>query len=179
MIADISFPDFETRMAILKVKAQNKAISLSEEVLEYIASNIKENIRELEGALNRLIAYQKLNNQIPDLQVAKTLLKHIISAPAKVVSPKKIIQIVAEFYDLKEKEIVNSSRKKEIVLPRQIAMYILRDSLNYSFPFIGKKFGGKDHTTAIHAFDKISRQIKENEKLFEEINLIKQRIYSV
>ena len=178
MIADIGFPDYETRMAILKVKSQEKGINLSNDVLEYISSNIKENIRELEGALNRLIAYQKLNNQIPDFQITKTLLKNIISAPAKMVSPKKIIQTVAEFYDLKEKDLIASSRKKEIVFPRQIAMYILRESLSYSFPFIGRKFGGKDHTTAIHAFEKISREVKENEKLFEEINLIKQRIYS-
>ncbi|MGB2762398.1 MAG: chromosomal replication initiator protein DnaA [Minisyncoccales bacterium] len=179
MIADIGFPDFETRMAILKVKSQEKGINLSDDVLEYVSSNIKENIRELEGGLNRLIAYQKLNNETPNFEAAKTLLKHIISTPAKIVSPKKIIQTVAEFYDLKEKEIIAASRKKEIVMPRQIAMYILRESLNCSFPFIGNKFGGKDHTTAIYAFEKISREVKENEKLFEEINLIKQRIYSV
>ena len=178
MIADISLPDYETRLAILKVKSQEKAINLPDEVLGYISSNIKENIRELEGALNRLVAYQKINNQAPDLTVVKTLLKHIISAPLKMVNSKKIIQVVAEFYDLKEKDITAVSRKKEIVLPRQIAMYLSRELLNYSFPFIGKKFGGKDHTTAIHAYEKISREVKENDKLTEEIGLIRQRLYS-
>jgi len=178
MIADISLPDYETRLAILKVKSQEKNISLTDDVLGYISSNIKENIRELEGALNRLIAYQKINNLTPDLSVAKTLLKHIIAAPLKMVNSKKIIQVVAEFYDLKEKDIIAISRKKEIVMPRQIAMYLSRDLLNYSFPFIGKKFGGKDHTTAIHAYEKILKEVKENEKLSEEIGLIKQRLYS-
>ena len=178
MIADISSPDYETRMAILKVKSQEKEIKLSDDILEYIASHIEKNVRELEGALNRLTACQKLNNKTPDLQTTKTLLKNVILAPPKVISPKKVIQTVTQFYDLKEKDIINSSRKKEIVLPRQIAMYLLRDLLNYSFPFIGKKFGGKDHTTAIHAYEKIAREIKTKETLSEEINLIKQRLYS-
>ena len=178
MIADISYPDYETRIAILKAKCLERKVELQDEVLGYIASNIQRNIRELEGALNRLIAYQKLQNLAPDLEVAKFLLKNLLSAPSKVVSVKKIIQAVAEFYDLKEKEIISSSRKKEIVKPRQIAMYLLREELKSSFPFIGRKFGGKDHTTAIYAFEKISKELEKSESLTEEINLIKQRILS-
>jgi chromosomal replication initiator protein len=177
MIADIGFPDLETRLAILKTKAQEKNIEPKKEVLEYIASNIKKNIRELEGALNSLAAYQKLNNQAPDLEVAKSLLKNIISSSAKITNFKKIIQNVAEFYDMKESDLLLSSRKKEIVRPRQIAMYLLREELKCSYPFIGRKFGGKDHTTAIHACEKISKEIQINENLAEEIDLIKQRIY--
>jgi len=124
------------------------------------------------------VAYQKLNNQAPDLEMTKSLLKNLIASPSKVVSAKKIIQAVAEFYDLKEKEILSSSRKKEIVKPRQIAMFLLREELKSSFPFIGRKFGGKDHTTAIHAYGKISGEIEKSEILVEEINLIKQKIYS-
>lgn len=178
MIADIGLPDFETRVAILKAKTQEKKVNFPNEVLEYIASHIQRNIRELEGALNRLIVYQKLNNQFPDLEITKTLLKNIIIGPAKVVSFRKIIQAVAEFYDLREKDLLTSSRRKEIVRSRQIAMHLLREELKYSYPFIGRKFGGKDHTTAIYACEKITKEIKSSENLVEEINLIKQRIYS-
>lgn len=178
MIADISYPDYETRIAILKTKCLEKRIEFSEEVLGYIATNIQRNIRELEGALNRLIAHQKLNNQPLDLEMAKTLLMNLISTPGKVVSVKKIIQVVADFYDLKEKEILSSSRKKEIVKPRQIAMFLLREELKNSFPFIGRRFGGKDHTTAIHSYGKVLKELKKNEQLKEELELIKQRIFS-
>lgn len=178
MIADISIPDFETRVAILKTKARERIIDLPDDITHYIASNIQRNIRELEGALNRLVAHQKLNNQIPDLEIVKGLLKSIIFSPPKVASPKKIIQVVAEFYDLKERELLTASRKKEIVYPRQIAMYLLREELKSSYPFIGRKFKGKDHTTAIHSCEKIAKELQANEKLGEEINLIKQRVYN-
>lgn len=177
MIADISIPDTETMMAILKTKAQEKKADFTEEIFLYIASNVQRNIRELEGALNRLIVYQKINNQTPDFNTIKSLLKNIILAPAKVATPKKIIQTVAEFFDLKEKDIVAVSRRKEIVRPRQIAMYLLREEIRCSFPFIGRRFSGKDHTTAIYAYQKISQEVKENENLAEEIGLIKQKIF--
>jgi len=178
MIADIGYPDYETRIAILKAKSQERKIEFAEEVLNYIASNIQRNIRELEGALNRLTAYQKLNNQLPTPEVAKSLLKNLFLSPAKVVTPKKIIQAVAEFYDLREKDLSSSSRRKEIVNPRQIAMYLLREELKTSYPFIGRKFGGKDHTTAIHSCEKVLKELEVNENLNDEINLIKQRIYN-
>ncbi|HDL75038.1 MAG TPA: chromosomal replication initiator protein DnaA, partial [bacterium] len=177
MIADIGLPDFETRLAILKTKSQEKKVTFSNEVFEYMASNIQKNIRELEGALNRLIVYQKLNNKSPDINTVKNLLRSIISSPKKITTPKKIIQAVSEFYDLKEREILSFSRKKEVVRPRQIAMYLLRTELKGSFPFIGSKFGGKDHTTAIHAFNKIKRETEADEGLIEELNLIKQKLY--
>jgi len=178
MIADISYPDYETRIAILKAKCSERKTVFLEGVLSYIASHIQRNIRELEGALNRLIAYQKLNSQPPDLETAKTLLKNLISVPCKAVSAKKIIQTVSEFYELKEKEILSSSRKKEIVKPRQVAMYLLRKELKNSFPSIGRKFGGKDHTTTIYAYKKIIKELEKNEQLEEEINLIRQWIFS-
>ena len=177
MIADISLPDFETRIAILKTKLQEKKEKFSDEILEYIAANIQSNIRELEGALNRLIAYQKLNNQAPSLAVAETLLKNVIFSPKKITNPEKIIQAVSVFYNLKERDILTASRKKEIVKPRQVAMFFMRRELKSSFPFIGRKFGGKDHTTAIHAYNKIMREAESSENLMEEINLIKEQIY--
>jgi len=178
MIGDISYPDYETRIAILKAKSQGNGVSFSDEVLDYISSNIQKNIRELEGALNRLITYQKINNQSPDLEVTKSLLKPLFLSPNKVANPKKIIQLVAEFYDLKEKDLLSSSRKKEVVKPRQIAMYLMREELKSSYPFIGRKFGGKDHTTAIHACGKIGRELDVDENLSNEISLIKQRVFS-
>jgi chromosomal replication initiator protein len=178
MIGDIGYPDYETRIAILKTKSQEKEVNFPDEVLDYISSNIQRNIRELEGALNRLLAYQKINNKVPDLEIAKSLLRTLFLSPNKVANPKKIIQIVSEFYDLKERDLLSSSRKKEIVKPRQIAMFLFREELKSSYPFIGRKFGGKDHTTAIYSCEKITKEIEADENLNNEINLIRQRIFS-
>ena len=177
MIADVGSPDFETRMAILRKKLQDRNVELDDEVCEYVVSHIQRNIRELEGALNRLLAFYRLNQKVPTIQEARSLLKTVIQNPNRSVSARKIIQMVAEFYDLKEKEILAASRKKEIVRPRQIAMYLLRDELKASYPLIGKKFGGKDHTTAIYACEKIGKELQESEILTDELSLIKQRIY--
>jgi chromosomal replication initiator protein len=177
MIADISLPDFETRLAILRAKSEEREVSFSDEILNYIATNIKKNIRELEGALNILVAYYRVNKKIPDFQIAKQLLKNLISPPSKVSSIKKIIKTVAEFYEISEKELISNSRKREYVKPRQVAMYLLREELKCSFPFIGRKFGGKDHTTAIHAYNKIVRDLKNDENLVEEIKEIKEKIF--
>ncbi len=178
MITDISQPDLETRLAILKTKAQEKGTNFPEEVYTYIATNIYQNIRELEGALNKLIAHQKLGNQTIDEDKAKEILKKSVST-TKVKTPKKIIQSVVRFYDLKEKDLMESSRKKEIVEPRQVAMYLLREDLKCSFPFIGRKLGGKDHTTVMHSCEKIKNKIKDDENLREEIELIRQFILSL
>ena len=177
MIGDISYPDYETRVVILKTKSLEKGVNFSEEIFDYIAKNIKRNIRNLEGTLNRLIIYQQTINKAIDLSETKLLLKKLLSSN-KTASPKKVIQIVADFYNLKEKEILSSSRKKEIVRPRQIAMFLLKKELKHSYPFIGRKFGGRDHTTAIHAYKKINKEVFNNEELENEINLIKDRILS-
>lgn len=178
MIADIGIPDFETRVAILKAKCSEKKTQLDQEILEYIASYIKNNIRDMEGALNRLIFYKKTNNQNPNIELAKKFLTNLVYTPKKKTTFKKIIQTISEFYDLTEKELLKNTRRKEIVKPRQIAMYLLREELNESFPSIGRKFGGKDHTTAIYACSKITKQIEEDDELLSEINLIRQRLYS-
>lgn len=177
MVADISTPDYETRLAIVKAKAQEKNVQIPREVEEYIASHIQRNIRELEGALNRLLAFHRLNNRIPDLLEARGLLRSVVQNPSRMASPKRIIQIVAEFYDLRERDILASSRKKEVVRPRQIAMYLLREELKSSYPFIGKRFNGKDHTTAIYACEKVKKELQESEVFTDEIALIKQRVY--
>lgn len=176
MIADVSLPDFETRLAILKAKCQQMNLNFPEDILSFIASKVQSNIREMEGALTKLAAHMKFQNITPDLGACQTILSAL--APKKVVNFKKIMQGVIDFYDLKEKDIMSSSRKKEIVRPRQVIMYLLREELKASFPFIGRKLGDKDHTTVIHAYKKISSEVKLNEGLQEEINLLKQRIYN-
>ena len=180
MTADISYPDLETRIAILRSKAGEKSITLSNEVLEYIAQNIKKNVRELEGALNRLIAanYQ-LNQKELNLNDVKKILNSILNTPKKSITLKNVIKAVAEFYDVSEKDLLERSRKKEIVKPRQVIMYLLREELKSSFPFIGLKIGGRDHTTAIHACEKIRKEIELDSSLNDEINLIKEKLYLI
>jgi len=177
MIADVSLPDYETRLVILKQKLQERNLALQEDVLDYIAANVKKNIRELEGALNKVLLYGKTNQEL-NLETTKKLLKGFVFSPFDVANYKKIIEVVAKFYNLEEKNLFDPTRRKEIVRPRQIAMFLLRKELKYSFPAIARKFGGKDHTTAIYAYKKILQENEENNKLTEELNLIKQRVYS-
>lgn len=179
MIADISFPDLETRMAILKIKIGEKKLNLSEDILAYIAANVPKNIRELEGALNRVIAANQLSGQT-ELTIEKVtqILSHLISPPKKAVHYKNIIQAVAEFYDINSSDLINRCRKKEVVYPRQVAMFLIRGELKKSFPFIGEKIGGRDHTTIMYACEKLNKEIETNELLKQEINLIKERIYN-
>lgn len=178
MIADIGYPDLETRIAILKTKANEKSFDFSDEIFEYIALNIKKNVRELEGALNRLIAS---NTHKKDLNLAevKKVLNTIVNTPKKSTTLKNIIKAVAEFYDISEKELLERSRKKEIVKPRQIIMYLLREELKSSFPFIGLKIGGRDHTTAIHACEKIKKEIESDQNFSDEVNMIREKLYLV
>ena len=178
MIADIGFPDYETRVAILKSKANQQNLSIPDDVLHYIASQYQKNIRELEGALNTINANAQLNPSSLTIQNISKTLFNTISSPRKIVNHKQIIKIVADFYDVSEKELLEKTRKQDIVKPRQIAMYLLRQELKSSFPFIGQKLGGRDHTTAIHACNKIEKGVESDLLLNEEINLIKQRIYS-
>ncbi len=178
MIADIGSPDYETRIAILKTKLKDLSLELPDEMLSYIASNIQKNIRELEGALNRVIAFIKLNNSIPNQNQVVKVLKNIISDPQKRTNYKDIIKIVAEFYDIDISDLTNHSRKKELVKPRQIAMYLLREELKSSYPFIGLRLGKRDHTTAIYSCEKIKKERENNDSLDEELNLIRQRLYN-
>ena len=155
-------------------------IACNKWVLLYVATNIQSNIRELEGALNRLIAYHEFNNYKPSLETAKSILSGIMAnTQQKNTTTKQIIDAVSKFYDINIKDIIGQSRKKELVTPRQIIMFLMRKEINSSFPTIGQELGGRDHTTAMHAHNKISREIEENERLKQEIDSIKQIIYSV
>ncbi|TSC80313.1 MAG: chromosomal replication initiator protein DnaA [Parcubacteria group bacterium Gr01-1014_29] len=177
LIADISQPDYETRLAILQTKLASKKHEFPVEILEYIASVVEKNIRELEGALNIVSARAHILHKMPDMEEVKTLIAQIISKPKWIITASKIIKEVCLFYDINERHLFERSRRREIVKPRQIAMYLLREDFRGSFPYIGQKFGGRDHTTAIHAYEKIAKNIKVDKKLMDEILLLRDRIY--
>ncbi len=180
MIADITSPDLETRIAILEVKCKEKKISLSKEVINYIATLVHNNIRELEGALNRIIAYSQLNNTLLSFDKIKQILSSLTTQYAKKsITPKQIINIVAEFYQIDIDDIIGECRRKELASPRQIIMFIMREEMKCSFPTIGHELGGRDHTTAIHAYNKIKRDIEEIPKIKQDVDLIKQRMYNI
>ena len=179
MIADIGAPDMETRYAILEAKCSEKGISLSPDILAYVSENIQNNVRELEGALNRIIAYQQLNNIETTLEGVKNVLGSLsLSAKKSGLTPKKISNHVADFYDISMANLVGSSRRKELVYPRQITMWLMREELKSSYPSIGQELGGRDHTTAIHACNKINGQIKNDSKTKSDIELIRQQLYA-
>jgi chromosomal replication initiator protein len=179
MIADIGFPDYEIRYAILKAKSREKKFDIPEESLNYIALHIQKNIRELQGALNRVIAVCELDGSYPDVKKTAAILSNIVSQPIKkATTPKDIIKNVAEFYEVEYGDLTAKSRKKEYVKPRQIAMYLMRKEIKSSFPSIGQWLGGRDHTTAMHAFDKVTREIEGDKLVEQEINLIIEKIYS-
>ena len=175
MIADIGQPNLETRTAILEAKSKEKNYKFEKEIIDYIANNIQSNIRELEGALNRLIAYYEFNNVQPTIDATKNILNSVISSfQSKSTTTKDIIEAVSRFYDINIRDIAGKSRKKELVVPRQIIMYLMREEINVSYPTIGQELGGRDHTTAMHAYNKIRKEITENERTKQNINSIKQ-----
>ena len=178
MIADIGLPDLETRLTILKAKADSKKVVIPETVLLFIAENIKNNVRELEGALNRVVMASKLSNAPIDVDAVKKIISSQRANTTRFVSAKKIVKAVAEFYDIEEKELITQSRRRDIVKHRQIAMYIIREELHSSYPSIGERFGGRDHTTAIHSCEKIAQDLKTSPELEEEIRTIRDRIFT-
>ena len=180
MIADVSKPDFETRVAILRQKAIDENLTISEEAIEFIAQNVKNNIRELEGALNRVSVSAQLTKQAITLDYSSRVLSELISSGKKKgITHKHILKAVASFYDISLEDIIAKNRKQEVVKPRQVAMFLMRSELQYSYPGIGEKMGGRDHTTAIHAFEKIQTALKNDDKLLEEITILKEQIYTI
>ena len=180
LLADIQPPDYETRMAILKKNAENCNRNINEEVFQYIATNVKSNIRELEGAFNKVIAFSKLNKVDITLDNVEEALKDIISPNAKrKVTPKLIIDIVAEHFNISPEDILSKRRNSEYVQPRQICMYLCRHLTEESLQSIGKSLGKKDHTTVIHGIDKIADEILKDEELNNRIENIKKKINSV
>ena len=177
LTVDIQSPDYETRMAILRKKEELEGYNIDNEVITYIPTNIKSNIRELEGALTKVMAYSRLNKCEINLKMAEEALKDIISPGAqREVTPELIIQIVAEHFGLTPQDIASQKRTKEIVYPRQIAMYLCRDMLATPLQTIGSFLGGRDHTTIIHGADKISSDLKKDETLKNTIEILKKKI---
>lgn len=172
MIVDISRPEYESRLAILKVKLQELNINLDQEILEYVALTVDGNIRELEGSLNIIICQYRLKNRPLTLAEIKNLLKNNLK-PKKNIAIKDVVKIVSEHYKLDEASIYEKTRKKEIVKARQIVMYLLREDFNVSYPLIGQKLGGKDHTTVIHSCLKIKNDLKNDSQLLQELEQIR------
>ncbi len=168
MIVDVSEPEYESRMAILKVKLRELNIDLSAEIVEYVAGAIQGNIRELEGSLNSIVMQYRLKNKPLMLAEVKALLKNNIK-PKKNVAIKDVVKIVSDYYNLEESSIYEKTRRKEIVKARQVVMYLLREDFNVSYPLIGQKLGGKDHTTVIHSYLKIKSDLKDDPHLLQEL----------
>lgn len=179
MIVDISLPDLETRIAILKLKAQRKGIAFSDSVYSYIAEAIPRNIRELEGALNRVIAYCQLKNIEPTVEDVKKILGNILTIPSRTIGFSDIIREVAMFYNIPKEELLKRSRRQDIVKPRQIVMYLMREEMKSSYPYIAEKLNKKDHTTIIYAYEKISQEIKKDINLDREITTLRENLRKV
>ncbi|EKD47295.1 MAG: chromosomal replication initiation protein [uncultured bacterium] len=179
MLVDVGAPDLETRIAILQIKCQSRGVDLTRDILHYIASHIASNVRELEGALNKIIAYHQFKNIDPSLETVIPIIDGFdLNTIKKTVSPKHIIQTVAEYFDIEIGDILGKSREKRLAFPRQIIMFLLREEMKISYPSIGQELGGRDHTTAMHAYTKISGNLKEDEQLKRDMDLIKQKMYS-
>ena len=178
MSIDVQMPDFETRCAILSAKASLSGVELNTETVEYLATNIKTNIRELEGALNQLLAYADLHGIEPDITTAEGLLGNVRHSRPQHLTSKQIIDRTAKHFQLASEEMCSVKRDKHIVVPRQIAMYLLRSELHLSFPKIAGELGRKDHTTAIHSVEKIEKAIKLDFVIREQVASIREKLYA-
>lgn len=178
MAIDIQMPDFETRCAIVETKAGLSGITLDHDTVEYLAKNIKTNVRELEGALNQLLAYSEMRGVAPDVSTAEGLLGSVRHSRPQHVTARQIIDKTARHFQIDSKEICGSRRDKYIVVPRQIAMYLLRSELHMSFPRIAQELGRKDHTTAIHSVEKIEKSIKLDFMIREQVAEIREKLYA-
>jgi chromosomal replication initiator protein len=177
MSIDMQIPDFETRCAIIQTKSQNNGIVLPNDVVDYLATNIQTNIRELEGALNQLMAFCEMRSLEPTLAVANSLLG-VSKARPKHLSAKQIIERTARHFQIPVEDMLGPKRDKDIVVPRQIAMYILREELKLSFPKIARELGRKDHTTAIHSVEKITKECRLDASMRTAISDIKEKLYA-
>lgn len=179
MIADIGSPDLETRTAIIQAKCQEKNFHLDAKLISLIATTVHSNVRELEGALNKVFALHDLKNMEPTEESIKGVLASFEAQNMrKSATPRDILNVISKFFDIGMDELLGKSREKRISFPRQIAMYLMRHELQLSFPAIGQELGGRDHTTAIHADTKIKKLLESDLKLKQDIELIKQQLYA-
>jgi chromosomal replication initiator protein len=177
MVADVSYPDYEMRLAILEKKMYSNNWLVDKGIIETIAAKIQKNVRELEGVLNKVVFYQDFKNEKINSKKLEKIISETSKTPSKNITTKNIIKTVADFFEISELDIVKRSRQKEIVYPRQISMYLIRDILKMSYPNIGDKLGKRDHTTVIHAYEKISKDINQDPGLNQKIMLIKEKLY--
>ena len=177
MTIDMQNPDFETRCAIVQTKANSVGISLPPPVVEYLANLVQTNIRELEGALNQLLAFCEMRGLDPDVQIATSLLGTQKTRP-KHISSRQIIERTAKYFQIPLEEMLGPKRDKDIVLPRQVAMYMLRSELHLSFPKIARELGRKDHTTAIHSVEKIEKEVGFDANVKSAVAEIRERLYA-
>lgn len=180
MLADVGSPDFETRCAILDTKCQEKKYLLDHEILHHVATVVQTNVRELEGALNKIIAFHQFKNTRPTIDSVKPILSSFQPTTSRRnVTPKQLIITVANYFDIHLDDLLGKSRQKRLAFPRQIIMYLMREEMKASYPSIGTELGGRDHTTAMHAYDKITGCLIDDEKLQHDIELIKQKLYAL
>jgi chromosomal replication initiator protein len=172
MIVDIPPPDHESRLAIIRAKISRLGGNLSEDNVNFLASTIEGNIREIEGVLNSILCQMQIKGRDLNLGEIKNLLKLNIK-PKKSASAKEVVKAIATYYNIEEASIYEKTRRKEVVLPRQIAMYILREDCGVSFPLIGEKLGGRDHTTVIHSYEKIKQELKDNQTMEQDLTQIR------
>jgi len=180
LIADIQMPNYETRLAILQTKCQQKNCEVDGEILEYIAQNISSNVRELEGSLNRLITAHELENYELNIKNAKHILADFTNNQQSAnLSVAKILKVISDYFGVKVEEILSDKRNKELVHPRQIVMYILRNEMNLSYPKIARELNGKDHTTIMYGYNKIKKELGRDEELKKDLVSIKEKVYSI
>jgi len=172
MIVDVSIPEYESRLAIVKAKVKESEITLADDIVDYIASSLEGSIRELEGSLNTILCQAQLKTKPITISEVKNLIKNNIK-PKKNVSITDIVKMVTDFYNINEQSVYEKTRRKEIVKARQIIMYILREDFNISYPMIGQKLGGKDHTTVIHSCLKIKKEIENKTEVVDEIERLR------
>jgi chromosomal replication initiator protein len=179
LIADLTPPDLETRIAILRSKAEDQLNLIPSDVIEFIARKVVSNVRELEGALNRVVAYASMSGMPINIELASAVLSNVMYNPKKrSITPQKIVRAVADYYGVNLDQLRSSKRDKAIVVPRQIAMYLIREETDISLLRIGAELGGRDHSTVLHAYDKITRELGENDEMRREISAVREMIYS-
>jgi chromosomal replication initiator protein len=176
MMADIGKPDIETRLAIVRKKALDKNFQLNDDIVEYLAKNIYHNVRELEGALNKIIITHQLRNESPTLKGVMDLTEDLISSNRQnKLTPQTIVKAIGDFFNIKPSEITGTCRKKTVIKPRQLAFYLLREDLNFSFTEIGNFLGGKNHSTVMYSHKKITQELQNNKFLQDQIKFIKEK----
>jgi len=176
LIVDITYPDYEMRTAIIKYKLQERNKTLNNQIIELVAKKFKKNIREIEGILNKLLFYQDNKGSNLSIQEAENIINKSLQSMVKKISDDQILKNVADFFNISVDDLINKKRSKDIVEPRQIAIYLLREILGLSYPYIGEKLK-RDHTTAIHAYEKINQEINNNSATYQKVLLIKESIY--